>query len=86
MRPNMIYSLYYAIGGGEICIGGELPTHDFYPPFEYIGKLIVKKDGSYSFEGSMFCSLIRYLQDFNDGYTIDMALEFFQDIASSTPL
>ena len=81
-RVTMVL-VYYSIGGGELCLGGELPGYPGYPPFEMIGRLLIRKDGSYTFENDTACNLIRYLDERNDGYTIEMALQLFEDKATS---
>ena len=79
----MMVSVYYSIGGGEPCFGGEFPDYQGYPPFDMIGRLLIREDGSYTFENDTTCNLIRYLDEMNDGYTIEMALQLFEDKATS---
>ena len=81
----MMVPVFYAHGclGGELCLGGEFPDYPGYPPFEMIGRLLIREDGSYTFENVTALNLVRYLDEMNDGYTIEMALRLFEEKATS---
>jgi len=81
----MMVPVYYSIGGGELCFGGNLPDDPKSPPFDFdmIGRLLIRKDGSYTFENDTTLNLVTYLDEWNDGYTIEMALQLFEEKATS---
>jgi hypothetical protein len=77
IRRVMMVPVYYSIGGGELCFDPKSP------PFDMIGRLLIRKDGSYTFENDTTLNLVGYLDEMNDGYTIEMALQLFEEKTTS---
>ena len=80
--------VYYAIGSGETFLEGhgrKLPEGERHRPFDQIGTLLITRPGNYAFRSETFKtieSLESYLDDCNDGYTIEMMARLFESIAN----
>ena len=79
------YEVYYAIGSGETFLEGhgrKLPEGERHRPFDQIGELLITRPGNYAFYSETITDMERYLDEFNDGYTIEMIANFFESVAN----